>query len=82
VRTLLASVAGTVLLVLLLSAVAAAAEPSATPALLEGGDLRSDGEGPGLVGNPLLILAAVVGLGIATAGLTVVLARLARRDHA
>lgn len=81
-RTVLASAAGTILLVLLLCATAAAAEPGATPALLEGGDLRSDGEGPGLVGNPLLILAAVVGLGFATASLTVILARFARRDQA
>lgn len=57
------------------------ATPSASPAeVLTGGDLRSEGEGPGLVGNPLLILLAVVGLGLATAVVTVLLARLMQRD--
>jgi hypothetical protein len=55
-------------------------DPSAIPSeVLEGGDLRSEGEGPGLVGNPLLILLAVAGLGLVTALLTVLIARLARR---
>lgn len=55
--------------------------PSLTPtAVLEGGDPRSEGEGPGLVGNPILILGAVVLLGLATAGFTVLLIRL--RDRA
>lgn len=57
------------------------AAPSTTPtALLESGDLRSGGEGPGLVGNPLLILGAVVLLGSATAVVTVLIARLLQRD--
>ena len=61
------------------------AEPSAAPtmdpqAVLEGGDLRTDGEGPGLVGNPLLILGAVVLLGVATALVTVFVVRLFQRD--
>jgi hypothetical protein len=56
-------------------------EPTAPPIeLLEGGDLRSEGEGPGLVGNPLLILVAVVALGAATVGTTVLLVRLTQRD--
>lgn len=60
------------------SAVPSAA-PSATPQLiLESGDLRSEGTGPGLVGNPLLILAAVVAVGIGTALLTLIVARLAQ----
>ncbi len=74
--------------ILALGSVALGAEPSPTlpspsplpPELLEGGDLRSDGGGPGLVGSPLLILAAVIVLGLATAGATVVIARLTQRD--
>ncbi len=56
-------------------------EPTAAPIeVLEGGDLRSEGEGPGLVGNPLLILLAVVALGLVTVGVTVLLVRLDGRD--
>jgi hypothetical protein len=59
------------------------ASPSMTPAaVLEGGDLRSEGEGPGLVGNPLLILGAVVLLGVVTATATVLIAHLLQRDRA
>lgn len=60
----------------------AAADPTAAPtaqAVLAAGDLRSEGAGPGLVGNPLLILGAVVLLGLATALVTAVLLRLTRR---
>lgn len=78
----LAVAVGAALLVLLVAAVVAGAEPAATAAaVLETGDLRSEGEGPGLVGNPLLILVAVVGLGLASAGVTVLLARLTRRSR-
>lgn len=68
----------------LLVALALGADPSAVPStgpavVLESGDLRSDGAGPGLVGNPLLILGAVVALGVATAVLTLVIARLTQR---
>jgi len=66
---------------LTLTAAVLGADPSAAPTeVLESGDLRSEGEGPGLVGNPLLILAAVVGLGLVTALVTVLVVRLARRD--
>jgi hypothetical protein len=73
-------------LALALTAIAIGADPTAVPAtatpvdVLEGGDLRSEGAGPGLVGNPLLILFAVVALGVATMGATVLLVRLTRRD--
>ncbi|MEX1295062.1 MAG: hypothetical protein AB1Z67_02715 [Candidatus Limnocylindrales bacterium] len=81
-RVALAVAVGAALLVLLVAAVVAGAEPAATAAaVLETGDLRSEGEGPGLVGNPLLILVAVVGLGLASAGVTVLLARLTRRSR-
>lgn len=80
-RRRLGPVALLVLVLLALATVASAAEPTSVPTeLLEGGDLRSEGEGPGLVGNPLLILLAVVGLGLVTAGATALLARLVRSD--
>jgi hypothetical protein len=45
-----------------------------------GGDPRSEGSGPGLVGSPLLILLGVVVIGLATAAITALVARLARRS--
>jgi hypothetical protein len=64
-----------------LATLAIGAEPSASPAaLFEGGDPRSEGEGPGLVGSPLLILLGVVLLGTVTAGATVLIARFAQRE--
>jgi hypothetical protein len=66
---------------LLLADVVAAAEPTASAAAdIAAGDPRSSGEGPGLVGSPLLVLGAVVALGIGTALLTALLLRLTRRD--
>ena len=66
---------------LTVATLAVAADPTALPAeVLEGGDLRSEGEGPGLVGNPLLILLAVAGLGQATAAVTALIVRLTQRD--
>jgi hypothetical protein len=74
--------------VLVLTAAAVAADPSAVPGLepgtgssglLQGGDPRSDGVGPGVVGNPLLILLAVVALGLATVAVTALVAWLTRR---
>lgn len=65
---------------LLIPGVVAAAEPAATAAAeLLAGDPRSSGEGPGLVGSPLLVLGAVVALGIGTALVTALLLRLTRR---
>ena len=67
---------------MVLSAMAAvAAEPTLTAApVIEAGDPRSDGAGPGLVGSPLMILLGVMALGLATVGVTAVIARLTRRD--
>ena len=57
------------------------ADPTAVPTeVLGGGDPRSEGEGPGLVGSPLLILAGVVLLGVVTALVTVLVVRLTQRD--
>jgi hypothetical protein len=62
------------------TATAVGADPS--PAAIEpllGGDLRSDGSGPGIVGSPLMILGAVVVLGAATVVVTAIVARLSQR---
>jgi hypothetical protein len=52
-------------------ALAASPEPSAA-----GGDTRSPGEGPGLVGAPFLAVAGVVALGLLAAGATLLYLRL------
>ncbi|MBM4409156.1 MAG: hypothetical protein FJ038_11325 [Chloroflexi bacterium] len=61
---------------------AGAATPSATPG--DAGDTRSAGQGPGLVGEPLMAIAAVLLLGVAAALLTLAYIRLtnARGEHA
>jgi hypothetical protein len=51
-----------------------AASPDTTPAP-GGGDPRSVGEGPGLVGDPLFALLLVVAIGVLSAGLTVLYVR-------
>lgn len=54
-------------------AVAASPDVSAPPG--GGGDPRSVGEGPGLVGNPLFAVALVFAIGLAAAGLTALYVR-------
>lgn len=54
-----------------------AATPSATPGAA--GDTRSAGEGPGLVGSPVLAIVGVLALGGVTALLTLAYVRLTRR---
>jgi hypothetical protein len=56
---------------------AAAATPGATR--IVGNDPRSSGEGPGLVGQPLLAIGIVLGLGLAAVVLTVAWVRLTNR---
>ena len=53
-----------------------AASPGASAA---SGDTRSTGEGPGLVGAPLLAVLGVLGLGLATAFVTLLYVRLTGR---
>jgi hypothetical protein len=53
-------------------------EPSPVTVIVAG-DPRSDGEGPGLVGSPLLIALGVVVLGLVTTAGTALVIRLARR---
>jgi hypothetical protein len=54
-------------------AIVSAASPTASPAA--GGDTRSAGEGPGLVGSPLLAVGGVLALGLAAAALTLLYVR-------
>jgi len=61
---------------LLLPTAALGASPS--PTIAPVGDTRSSGEGPGLVGQPLVIAFGVVLLGLASAGVAVLYARLTR----
>lgn len=71
-----AAVAGFLALALLLvlSTLAFAATP--VPTTVAGGDPRSAGEGPGLVGTPVVAVAIVFGLGIAAAAVTLAYVRL------
>ncbi len=59
---------------------AAAASPSPTSAV--GGDPRSSGEGPGLVGEPLLAIGLVLGLGLLAAIVTLAYVRFSRDPEA
>lgn len=63
-------------------AASAALAASAIPSLIPGGDPRSSGQGPGLVGNPALALLGVLGIGLIAVVATLVYVRLtARRDR-
>jgi len=64
-------------LVVASQAYAASPSPTAGP----GGDPRSSGQGPGLVGDPLAALLAVLAIGLGALILTLVYLRMtARRD--
>lgn len=58
----------------LVTGTALAASPSASPAL--GGDPRSSGQGPGLVGDPLLAIGLVLAIGLGATLATLVYVRL------
>jgi hypothetical protein len=55
-----------------------AVDVTPAPTVVEPGDPRSEGEGAGLVGQPLLVAGGVIVLGILAAGATLVYARLTR----
>lgn len=57
-----------------------AVDASPSPTVVEPGDPRSEGEGAGLVGQPLLVAGAVVLLGLLAAGATLVYVRLTRES--
>ncbi len=61
------------------AAVTLAASPTPAP---EGGDPRSSGQGPGLVGDPLFALFAVVTIGLLTVVATLVYVRMTADRHA
>jgi hypothetical protein len=54
-------------------AIAAAASPAPSA---ETGDTRSSGEAPGFVGEPLVAIVAVLGLGVVAAAATIAYVRL------
>jgi hypothetical protein len=54
--------------------------PTAAATGLPGGDTRSEGEGAGLVGQPVFVAAGVVLLGAAAAGITILYVRLSREE--
>lgn len=56
----------------------AAETPS--PTIIGRGDPRSEGEGAGLVGDPLLVALGVVALGTLASGVTLVFLRLTRDE--
>ena len=58
---------------LLFAGAALAASPSPDPI---GGDPRSSGQGPGLVGDPLFALLAVVAIGVGSVIATLIYVRL------
>ena len=62
---------------LALAMTALAASPSPTAG--SGGDPRSSGQGPGLVGDPIFALLAVLGIGIASVAVTFLYIRLTAR---
>ncbi len=64
---------------LLLAGVALAASPSPEPI---GGDPRSSGQGPGLVGDPLFAVLAVVVIGVVSVVATLAYVRLTARRGA
>ncbi|MDQ3870681.1 MAG: hypothetical protein M3301_03575 [Chloroflexota bacterium] len=51
-----------------------------SPGVVAGGDTRSEGEGAGLIGSPVLVALGVVALGVAAAGVTGLYLRLTRDD--
>ena len=64
---------------LALAVPALAASP--TPTAGVGGDPRSSGQGPGLVGDPLFAVVAVVTIGVAALVLTLAYVRLTDRGR-
>lgn len=63
-----------------MATIALAASPS--PSAGSGGDPRSSGQGPGLVGDPVFALFAVVAIGLGSLALTLAYLRLTGRRNA
>lgn len=64
--------------VLALAAAPTALADTPSPTVVGSGDTRSEGEGAGLVGAPVLIALGVVGVGLLMAAGTLVYLRLSR----
>jgi hypothetical protein len=76
VRRALATVIMTAALLSTAVSTVVAAEPAASPGT--GGDPRSPGQGPGLVGDPLFAIGAVLLVAITSVVLTLAYVRLTR----
>jgi hypothetical protein len=74
--TRVAAVAAALVAWLVCTAAAFAASPSPEPI---GGDPRSSGQGPGLVGDPLFAVLAVVVIGVVSVVATLAYVRLTAR---
>jgi hypothetical protein len=60
---------------LALAAVAPALAATPSPTSATGGDPRSSGQGPGLVGDPLLAIGIVLGIGVLAVAATLLYVR-------
>lgn len=65
---------------LAMATIALGASPS--PSTGAGGDPRSSGQGPGLVGDPVFAVLAVVAIGLASLAVTLAYVRLTGRRRA
>jgi hypothetical protein len=68
--------AGVLAAIAWLAGVAIVVAASPAPSAAAGGDPRSSGQGPGLVGDPAFAVLAVVAIGVCAVGLTLVYLRL------
>jgi hypothetical protein len=75
-RVAVACVVAVALLLVLAIVATTAFAASPVPTTVSGGDPRSAGEGPGLVGTPVVAIAAVFALGIGAALATLAWVRL------
>ncbi len=64
-----------------LATVTAALAASPTPSAAVGGDPRSAGQGPGLVGDPAFAILAVIAIGLGTVLITLGYVRLTAPDR-
>jgi hypothetical protein len=71
--------AGTLAVVHLMALVGPVLAASPSPTTGIGGDPRSSGQGPGLVGDPLFAIVAVVAIAVAAVALTLAYVRLTDR---
>jgi hypothetical protein len=77
-RATLSAVAASAIVSLIQAATILAASPSPDPA--SGGDPRSSGQGPGLVGDPAFALLAVIVIGLLATAATLIYVRLTPRQ--